>query len=197
MNVYDFDGTVYGGDSTLDFYRFVLGRHPAALLCLPSQLAGYVKYKARRIDKTALKESFFRFLAAVPDLECELRLFWDRRETKIRSWYLEAKQPDDVIISASPVFLLEEIRRRLGIGCLIASEVDGRTGKFTGRNCRGAEKAERFREIFGDDAVIDGFYSDSYSDEPMARLARKAYFVDGERIKPWNFRKGIDYDRTE
>ncbi len=29
IDVYDFDGTIYDGDSTVDFTRFCLRRHPA------------------------------------------------------------------------------------------------------------------------------------------------------------------------
>lgn len=35
MNVYDFDKTIYAGDSTIDFYLFCLKRQPA-ILQLPS-----------------------------------------------------------------------------------------------------------------------------------------------------------------
>ena len=29
MNIYDFDGTLYAGDSTMDFLKFSLKKHPA------------------------------------------------------------------------------------------------------------------------------------------------------------------------
>lgn len=184
MNVYDFDRTIYRGDSTWDFYFFILCRHPSVLLDLPSQLSPYTKNKAKRTDKTILKEMFFRFLHRIPDIDRDVRRFWDRNEKKIHKWYHNIKQPDDVIISASPEFLLEEIRRRLGAGFLIASKVDKTTGKFIGKNCRGAEKVVRFTEVFGTD-VVDRFYSDSDSDEPMAKLAQNAYFVKRKQIKSW------------
>ena len=31
IDVYDFDGTIYDGDSTVDFVRFCLRRHPVGL----------------------------------------------------------------------------------------------------------------------------------------------------------------------
>ncbi|MBQ5641996.1 MAG: hypothetical protein IIV05_09365, partial [Ruminococcus sp.] len=52
--------------------------------------------------------------------------------------------------------------------------------------CHGAEKVRRFREQFGD-AVTDAFYSDSHSDDPMAKIAQKAFMVKGEECKPWEF----------
>jgi phosphoserine phosphatase len=94
------------------------------------------------------------------------------------------KKPSDVIISASPEFLLEPICNRLGIGTLMASRTDKHTGQFSGKNCHGEEKVVRFRSLFPKDEV-DEFYSDLYCDTPMARLAKRAYIVKGERLKPW------------
>ena len=36
IDVYDFDGTLYDGDSTADYVLFCLRRHPALLLSLPA-----------------------------------------------------------------------------------------------------------------------------------------------------------------
>ena len=44
MNVYDFDKTIYDGDSTIDFYFYCLKKHPKIILCLPIQLYAAVKY---------------------------------------------------------------------------------------------------------------------------------------------------------
>ena len=99
-------------------------------------------------------------------------------------YYLAQKRPDDVIISASPSFLLRDICKELGIGTLIASEADEKTGKWLRKNCYGAEKVVRYREIFGDEK-IDEFYSDSLSDSPLAEIAEKAFVVDYENLTPW------------
>ena len=36
IDVYDFDGTIYDGDSTFDFVLFCLRRHPVIVLSLPA-----------------------------------------------------------------------------------------------------------------------------------------------------------------
>ena len=41
-------------------------------------------------------------------------------------------------------------------------------------------------EKFGD-TPIDRFYSDSFSDTPLARLAAKAFMVDEGEISEWDF----------
>ncbi len=189
MNVYDFDGTVYKGDSSVDLCGFVMRRHPEALRHLPAFAAAAVQKKAGRITTRALKEVFFRFLADVPDMEQELGLFWQSHAQKIMPWYLECRQPTDVIISASPEFLLLPVCRKLGTGMLIASQVDAHSGRFLGENCKGAEKVRRFREVYPD-AEIGRFYSDSVSDLPMAQLAQEAFLIRKGCPVAWDIRKG-------
>ena len=70
---------------------------------------------------------------------------------------------------------------------LIASPVDIRTGKYFGKNCHGAEKVRRLRAEYPD-AVIENFYSDSHSDDPMAAAAKNAWFVNGETLSKWKNR---------
>ena len=183
MNVYDFDKTIYPGDSSLHFWLFCLRRHPAVLRFLPR--AGWTALRRYRAGdlKTGTKEVFFRFLRQLPDTEREVRLFWDGHMDRIYPWYLQQKREDDVVISASPAFLVEEACRRLGIRC-IASRVDPDSGKFEGLNCYGREKPRRFREELGG-TEIGEFYSDSLSDEPMAELARRAFVTTRGMLRPW------------
>ena len=67
----------------------------------------------------------------------------------------------------------------------MASVVDKKTGLYTGDNCWGKEKVRRFYERFKD-GKIDDFYSDSYSDSPLARISERAFIVKGEKIIPWD-----------
>lgn len=185
MNVYDFDKTIYNGDSTLDFYLFCLRRYPSIIFCLNIQISAFFKYKSGMIEKTSFKEQFFIFLKMIPDVKKTVNDFWNKYETKIRDWYKKQQKEDDVIISASPYFLLSNICTRLGIKNLIASNVDCKTGEFSGKNCYGMEKVFRFKEMFPD-TIINNFYSDSYSDEPMATISENAYIVSKYKISQWN-----------
>jgi HAD superfamily phosphoserine phosphatase-like hydrolase len=186
MNVYDFDGTIYDGDSTVDFWGFSLKRHPKAMLHLFPTIGALALYAARFIDKTAFKQRFYGFLKAIPDIEGEVCDFWDKHEGKIKLWYLAQKKADDLIISASPYFLLKPICDKLGVR-LIASMVDAHTGVYDGVNCHGEEKVRRFRGEHPptESDAIEAFYSDSHADDPMAKTAAKAYFVRGNNITPW------------
>ena len=184
MNVYDFDKTIYDGDSTVHFWLLCSRRHPGVFVrCLLRLVTGAVLYAFGRIPKEDWKERFFSFLNYLPSNETMVSSFWEIHFAKIKKWYLDQKQDSDVIISASPVFLLEPVSKRLGVS-LIATEVDPRTGRFSGRNCSGGEKVMRFRQVYPD-ARIDEFYSDSKKDLPMAGLAAQAFFVRGNEIRPW------------
>ena len=135
------------------------------------------------IDKTRFKESFYSFFKGLKNIDADVKKFWDLNETKIKKWYIEMQKEDDLVISASPKFLLSEICTRISIKNLIASEVDKCTGKYSGENCHGPEKVIRFKNQF--DTKIDSFYSDSHSDQPMANIAEKAYLVKKDIIKEW------------
>lgn len=43
-------------------------------------------------------------------------------------------------------------------------------------------KPKRFRELYGDNARVDEFYTDSRFDQPMIDMARHAYMVKGNKI---------------
>lgn len=187
MNAYDFDKTIYNGDSTADFYLFSLKRHKKIILLLPSLLGAFLKFYIFKIGtKTEFKEVMYRFLRYC-DIEKDIKDFWDKNENKIKDFYLKQKKDDDVIISASPEFLLKPICNRLGIKHLMASCVDKKSGIYSGINCHGKEKVRRFYEVFKD-GTIDEFYSDSYSDSPLAEIAQTAFMVKGNDIFKWNFR---------
>jgi HAD superfamily phosphoserine phosphatase-like hydrolase len=186
MNVYDFDGTIYDGDSSVDFFLYALKRKPSLLCYIPRQAWGFLLYGMKRISKTELKEYFFSFLSGL-DAEKLAEDFWNRNQHRIYKWYLDQQQPDDIIISASPEFLLTPICRRLGIRYLIASKVDVRSGKFSGKNCRGSEKVQRLTKEYHI-SQIDNFYSDSHSDLPLAQIADRAFLVKKGEISEWDER---------
>lgn len=183
MNVYDFDKTLYRGDSTLDFYRFCLRRQPGLVRRLPGQCLRMLGAVAGRRGRTALKEGFYSFLPAVRDLDAAVEAFWEQAASAVNQDLVRGLREGDVVVSASPEFLLAPMCAQLGVA-LLASEVDPCTGVCLGANCRGEEKVRRFRAAYPD-APIDCFYSDSRSDAPFAALARRAFIVDGGEVRPW------------
>lgn len=187
MNVYDFDKTIYDGDSTADFYLFSLKRHKKIITLAPSLFGAFMKYYVFKIGtKTDFKQVMYRFLRYC-DTDRDIADFWEINKNKIKKYYLNQKKDDDVIISASPEFLLEPIMRILNINTLMASRVDKHTGIYDGINCHGKEKVLRFYDKFPN-GKIEEFYSDSYSDTPLAEIANKAYIIKGEKLSKWVFK---------
>ncbi|MBR5587006.1 MAG: haloacid dehalogenase-like hydrolase [Clostridia bacterium] len=176
MNVYDFDETIYHGDSTRDFYFFCLKNYPKVAKHLPMQGWYGLQFGLKIMPKTQFKEKFYGFLKSIPDIDGAVAEFWRTHEKNLKKWYLDQKREDDLIISASPEFLLKPICGKLGIR-VIASRVDKFSGKTDGENCWGEEKVKRFYAAGGGE--IDEFYSDSYSDTPLALLAEKSFLVKG------------------
>lgn len=183
INVYDFDKTIYRGDSSIDFYLFSLKHKPSIIRHIPKQTWATLRYMLKKITKENWKETFFSFLTDI-DTDDMVRRFWAKNEKKIYPWYLQQKENTDIIISASPEFLLAPICNKLDVW-LIGSVVDPNTGKFLTLNCKGTQKVWRL-QIALQDAEIDQFYSDSYSDAPMVALAKEAYICKRGKIQPWN-----------
>ena len=175
MNAYDFDKTIYPADSATHFWRFCVRRHPAAAPLAARAALPALKALTGRLSRGELKQSLYAILARIPDPLAEAEEFWDSHIRLIYPWYLERKRDDDLIISASPDFLISAACRRLGIRS-VATGMDPRTGRLTTPNCRGEEKVRRYRELFGDEPVEE-FYSDSMSDLPMMELAARGYLV--------------------
>ncbi len=183
MNVYDFDGTIYDGDSTRDFYLYCLSKKPLLIIKAFFHISAFPLYFLKIKSKTYAKERFYGFLKSV-DAETLLCDFWNKNIKKIKGWYFKQQKEDDIIISASPEFIVAPACEKIGIKTIMGSMVDIKTGKYSGENCHGKEKVRRFYEAFPD-GKIDLFYSDSKNDTPLAEIAQKAFFVNGNVITDW------------
>ena len=184
MNVYDFDKTIFYPDSSACFFRFCLRHYPAAVLAsLPRSAVLALGYAAGQIPTKTLKQQLFSFLSEIRDIDEAVAAFWHKNEKRIGAWYLAQKRSDDLILSASPRFLLQPICDKLGVR-LIATEMDSRSGRITGENCHDHEKVRRFYSLHPHGRT-EAFYSDSLTDSPMADIADRAYLVKKHRLFRW------------
>lgn len=182
MDIYDFDGTLYQGDSTADFLRWCLRKYPRIALTLPRTGAAAIACLGlKTISKTRFKVALYRFLPKVSNVMQEVEAFWQQNERKIAGPC--SPQPGDLVISASPEFLLRDVCEKRGLK-LIASQVDPLTGQVLGPNCSGEQKIVRLREQYPD-ARVNCFYSDSRNDDPLASLAHEAFLVKNGALYPW------------
>lgn len=155
------------------------------LLSAPAMAWAFFLYILGAKTKTQFKEKMYGFLRYIPETDSTVNAFWDANMKNIKKWYIDRKLENDVVISASPEFLLIPVCKRIGIKYLIASRVDKNTGKYDGENCHGGEKVGRLYEAIPD-AVCDEFYSDSLSDAPIAKIAKTAKIIRGNEIIEWN-----------
>lgn len=185
MNVYDFDNTILRGDSSARFFAYCMKHYKKMWLDIPGQIINALAYGLRLRSKLAFKQRLFGFLRLIDNVDKAVEDFWAENFSRVKPWYYEKHKASDVVISASPEFLVAPACKKLGIKFIMGSRVDKRTGKFSGKNCHGEEKVNRFREMFPA-ANIEEFYSDSYSDSPLANLAKKAFLVKGDQLLPWD-----------
>ena len=184
MNVYDFDNTIYDGESAVDFFMFCIKYSPRIISLLPLLIIKLIKYKMCLITIEELEKYVEKYskkmIDSVDNVTELVDIFWDKNFKKIKKFYLNQKSEDDVIISASFDFLLRKPIEMLGIKTLICSEIDTKTGAFT-KMCFHSNKVERIREVLkGDEHIC--FYTDSMNDKPMIELAQEAYLVKGNKI---------------
>lgn len=184
MNVYDFDKTIYDGDCTQDFVCYCIKKYPKCLVAFIKIIYYGPLFLLKIIRKTKFKEKVYTFLKYIPNIETTCDDFVSLNKHKIKKWYFVKQREDDLIISASPEFLINRFCKEIGINYCMASRVDIHTGKYTGENCYGEEKVHRYDEVY-QRGLIDDFYSDSYSDDPLAKLAKNAYLVQGDELKGW------------
>ena len=178
MNVYDFDNTIYKGESALDFFWFCLKKKPVLLKVLFPIIKDLIRYKRCRMSKEEFRErgayyteSFFNLF---DDIYAVIDEFWDTHEHNIRPFYAKRQKDDDIIVTANIDVLVDVMFKRMGVKNYIATHFDMNTGKL-GEVCFGEVKAKLFKEKYGD--KIDEFFTDSYNDKPLMDMADKVYFV--------------------
>lgn len=188
MNVFDFDKTIFDGDSTRKFLVYLVKRYPRLLVRMPGFAVNALLFGLKIRKKQDFKQRMFRaFFSGIPDIYDCLEKFWDENMSGVKKWYGGIQREDDLVITASPVDIVRPCCVRLGIKHIMGSPVDMKTGLYTGPNCHGDEKVRRFNEAFPG-CTVDDFYSDSHSDDPLARVAKRAIMVKGENLVPWTFK---------
>ena len=167
----------------MDFFRHCANKYPRIYFSALASLPWFFLMLLGLAEKTRVKQRFYRYLRLVPNVSEEVERFWLTHDANLKDWYFVQKKEDDLIISASPEFLLEPLMKRLGLS-MLASRVAPESGVYEGKNCHGEEKVRRMREAYPE-TQIDQFYSDSKNDAPLARLACRAYMVKGDALSPF------------
>ena len=192
LSVYDFDKTIYNGETLNDFYRFYLIKKPWKIYTVIFQLWYFLLYVLKIINLEKLKENFLRFLNGenTGELKKLIREFWEKKESKINPWVkdeiLKNKKETEILvaISASPTFLIIDRLRLMGFDVVIGTDFLFESTKFhshiTSKNCKNYEKVRRLDKWAEDNNIqydIVNFYSDSIADKPLFDLAEHKYWI--------------------
>jgi len=181
MNIYDFDNTIYNGDTNVDIILYSLVRHPFKVCkSLISTIPLFVLYKFKRIPFKKLKQTMLSFLFKIDNLDNYLDKFTLKHMKNIKKWYLDNQKENDTVMSASYEIWVIKFCKKLNIKNIIGTKTDN-NGKIIGNNCKSEEKIRRFREIFNN-VEVENAYSDSMDDKPMFDIAKNAYLVKKDKL---------------
>lgn len=185
MNVFDFDNTIYDGETLVDFIVYYIKTDPRIWKFVPKLLWIYFKDTCHLFTVEEAIKAYAGFLEGyytkIDTIEEDVKKFWDENEHKIKPWYNDVRKDDDIIVSGTTDFILDEIMGRMGIKNYVGSSIDKKTGKFK-RLCFLENKVTIFNELYPD-AHIDNFYTDSMNDKPMMDIADHVFFVTGNKIE--------------
>ena len=134
MNVFDFDETIYDGESSVEFILYYLRHDLKIIKFLPTVFKVFFQYNKGKITFDDFTHKYAGELKNYfeknnVDLSGLVDSFWNKRMHKIKPFYKEIQRDDDVIITASPYFMMEEICKRIGVKNLIATDFDIKTGE--------------------------------------------------------------------
>jgi phosphatidylglycerophosphatase C len=185
-NVYDFDNTIYRGNSGPEFFLFCLLRYPKLIKYVPINGIGLLKYKFTKGD---ISNSGIEYCEFLKDLTTEeinklVDKFWNKNISKINKWYFDVKEKKDIVVTSGVDFLVKEACNRIGIKRIIATKVNIDNGKFIGELCYKEEKLKRFKKEYKKTSIIN-FYSDRplTDDKYLSDLATGSIFiVKGKKV---------------
>lgn len=185
MNAYDFDNTIYDGESVVDFFLFCLKKDIFLIRYFPIIAIYLIKYKLNmlkieKMTKVIEKFSVSFFKHNKLDEKTVIKEFWNKNYIKLKPQFLELLKPEDLIITGCPNFLLDYVKDELKTKNIICTEYDLKHKKLKFL-CFGENKVIAFNEKYKGKKIAN-FYTDSYSDIPLMKLSNKSYFVKKNKI---------------
>ncbi len=181
MNIYDFDGTIYDGDSGADFLKYSFKHKPFRVTSsIIKTFFKYLKYKRGKVEFKEVKETLFSFVKYINNLDEYIKKFVDKHKKNIKKFYFEQKRKDDFIITASLDFYVKPLCRSVGIKRVVATKYDISKSKIIGNNCKGEAKAKVIKKMFN--KKFENLYTDSKNDAPIIKYANNTYIVKKNKI---------------
>lgn len=189
MIAYDFDNTIFAGDSSVGFYKYCFFKRPLLVFgYLIASIPTLIMYLFKIRTRIEVKDKLFAFIPKLNNILELVEDYWDINEGGIKEWYLNQKDQDDLIISATYDFIIDPICVRLNIKNVISTDYHLKKGKTVSLHCYEKNKIIMFNEKFPK-KTIKVAYSDSASDIPLLEYATSGYVVKGNQLIP--YKKGI------
>ena len=188
MKVFDFDNTIYDGESTVDFLLFCIKDNKKLSIYLPSIIKAGILYKLNLLDIDSLSKTVEKInkgiMQSKEDKDRLVEAFWIKNYKKLKKEILELVSKDDIIITSSPTILMDGIKDKLPVKDIIGSiyNLDKCELEFL---CMGENKVKAFLVKYPNQ-IIDEFYTDSKIDTPFMKLSKKSFWVKGKKIKEVN-----------
>lgn len=186
LYVFDFDGTLYKGDSMLDFAKFSnRKRYYLSLLVL---LPHFFNYKIGLLSSTVMKEKFLTYHfkgKSLTDLNLLGLSFFKENQHKIfnkAKVYLneiDRINSDCIIVSGSCEEWLLPFSTSLGAKLICTNlyfENSIFTGKLNNENCVGIVKVKRIQETMKLDSYNQVFVYGNSSDDFVMKSIATEYF---------------------
>ena len=105
MNVYDFDNTIYDGETLVDFILYYVRTDPRIWRYVPKLLVIAFKDAFHLFTVAQALEAYASFLEGyyvkVEHIEEDVVKFWDSHMHKIKPWYAKV-QRGTILLSAAP-----------------------------------------------------------------------------------------------
>lgn len=185
IKVFDFDNTIYRGESSIDLALFMIKNNKKIILYLPTIFYNMIKYKLCLVEKKKLTKTINNFMSAIIVERKELLelvdRFWEKNLYKLDRKMLKRIKSDDVIITAGPDFLINGIKKMLNTNHIISSEIDENKNEMKYFNF-GDNKVKRFKKLYGNKR-ISCLFTDSYNDKALMDISDKVFIVKKGRLK--------------
>ncbi|MFX0548839.1 HAD-IB family hydrolase [Hathewaya histolytica] len=196
LAIFDVDFTLTKKETLLEFYKFMLKKHPKFLIYIPRTVFSGLFYVLKFHDEKKTKEIFTRFIRGIreEDMEDIVKEFYEKVLCRIiykDSIDMIAKLKKEgckvILISASPEFYLKSLYNIKEVDKIIGTRISKKDGiyqnKLEGENCKGEEKVRRLKSYIKEKNIDVDFknsymFSDSLADLPLFKLVGKPYLIN-------------------
>ncbi len=181
MNVYDFDNTIYDGESLFDFFLFCLKKEIHLIRFVPQAIWILTLYKLNKLDLNKLRIQLEKIVScSLGNHEDYVKEFWVKNISKIKPEFLAMLKEDDLIITGCPNILFDHIKDKIKVKNIICSEFDVKSRKIKFL-CLGKNKVDMMNKKFPN-IKINQFYTDSKMDQPLMDLSFEVFLVKKKHI---------------